>query len=70
MSNKIIFDWTKFSDVELNLSETEKTVIKEHFDIWLEGNPNDNVYSNPEMREKFLQFKAGWIMSQMFINNY
>ena len=68
MACKIIFDWTKFSEIELNLSETEKTVIKEHFNIWIGGNPDDNIYSTPEMRDKFLQFKAAWIMSQMFTN--
>ncbi len=70
MSNKILFDWLKFSDVELSLSKTEKIVIREHFDIWLEGNPDDNEHSAPEMRAKLNQFKAAWIMSQMFTGNY
>ena len=68
MSDKILFDWSRFSEIELHLSEIEKIVIKEHFNIWLEGNPDDNEYSAPEMRAKFEHFKSAWIMSQMFTN--
>jgi hypothetical protein len=68
MSEKIIFNWSLFSDIELQLSEVEKIVIKEHFNIWVEGNSNFGDCSAPEMQEKFSIFKAGWIMSQMFTN--
>jgi hypothetical protein len=68
MSEKIIFNWSLFSDVELQLSETEKIVIKEHFNIWLEGNPDIQDCSSPEMEQKFNIFKSAWIMSQMFTN--
>ncbi len=68
MSDKIIFNWSLFSDVELQLSETEKIVIKEHFNIWVEGNPDIRDCSAPEMTEKFTIFKSAWIMSQMFTN--
>lgn len=70
MSYKINFDWSKFSIIDSQLSKTEEIVIKEHFNIWLEGNPDDNEYSAPEMRAKFNQFKSAWIMSQMFSDNY
>ena len=70
MENKIIFDWTKFSDIDLALSETEKIVIKQHFNIWLRGNysDSDDCFSSPELKEKFGIFKGAWIMSQMFTN--
>ena len=71
MPAKIIFDWTAFSNVNLNLSKTEQIVIKEHFDIWIEGNPDDfEDCSSPEMQSKFNLFKSAWIMSQMFTNSY
>ena len=66
MPGKILFNWTLFSDVELNLSETENVVIKEHFNIWVEGNPDIEECSSPEMKAKFNIFKSAWIMSQMF----
>ena len=68
MTGKILFNWSLFSDVELRLSETEKVVIKEHFNIWVEGNPDIEDCSSPEMKEKFNIFKSAWIMSQMFTN--
>ncbi|MHA1169740.1 MAG: hypothetical protein ACTSRU_18070 [Candidatus Hodarchaeales archaeon] len=68
MSDKIIFNWSLFSDVDLQLSETEKIVIEEHFNIWVEGNSGIDDCSSPEMKEKFSIFKAAWIMSQMFTN--
>jgi len=70
MMYKISFDWSRFAEINLQLSKTEEIVIKEHFDIWLEGNPDDIECSSPEMQAKFDQFKSAWIMSQMFTNNY
>jgi hypothetical protein len=70
MSNKIKFDWSRFRNIERSLSVTEETVITEHFNIWLEGNPDDTECSTPEMRGMFNQFKSAWIMSQMFTDNY
>jgi hypothetical protein len=70
MSCKINFDWSMFHEISLKLSKTEKIVIKEHFNIWLEGNPDDTECSSPEMQSKFNQFEAAWIMSQMFTGNY
>jgi hypothetical protein len=68
MPDKIKFDWTRFSDIEKDLSKTEKTVIKEHFNIWIQGH-SDIDYSTPEMQDRFNQFKAAWIMCQMFTDN-
>jgi len=68
MSDKIIFNWSLFSDIELQLSETERVVIKEHFNIWVEGNSGVGDCSAPEMEGKFNIFKSAWIMSQMFTN--
>ena len=71
MSDKIKFDWARFRNLNDSLSKTEQIVIKEHFDIWIEGNPDDfEDCSSPEMQSKFHQFKAAWIMSQMFTNSY
>jgi hypothetical protein len=66
MSSKINFDWSLFSDVDLQMSATEKIVIQEHFNIWLQGNSGNDECSKPELQEKFDIFRAGWIMSQMF----
>jgi len=71
MSDKIKFDWARFRNLNDSLSKTEQTVIEEHFNIWIEGNPDAfEDCSSPEMRSKFDQFKAAWIMSQMFTNSY
>ena len=70
MTNKIQFDWSLFRSIEQSLSTTEKIVIKEHFAIWLEGNPGDAECSSPEMGNMFNQFTSAWIMSQMFTDNY
>jgi hypothetical protein len=66
MSDKIIFNWTLFSNVELRLSKTEEIVIREHFNIWVKGNPDNMDCSSPEMKARFNIFKSSWIMSQMF----
>jgi len=67
MGTKINFDWSEFADVEIDLSQTEKVVIQEHFNIWIQGNSGSEECSAPEMQEKFNLFRAGWIMSQMFV---
>ena len=65
MKPKIQFDWEEFRHIYSKLSKTEEMVIKEHFNIWIEGN-TDEEYSSPEMRSMYDQFKSAWIMCQMF----
>jgi hypothetical protein len=66
MSDKIKFNWHRFKIVENSLSPTEEIVIEQHFNIWLDGNPDDGECSSPELQGKFNQFRSAWIMSQMF----
>ena len=63
---KIQFDWEEFRRIYSNLSKTEEMVIKQHFDIFIQGNSGMEECSTPELLSMYDQFKSSWIMCQMF----
>jgi len=67
--NKILFDWTEFSDREIKLSKTEEIVITEHFKTWIDSNSFYKDCSGLELEEKFNIFRSAWIMANMFTNS-
>lgn len=61
------FDYKEYNEVEKTLSPLEEKIIKDHFEVVVEGNDAFRDKSSPEMESFFWIFRHGWICRSISI---